>query len=247
MTTFIYALIDPRDLNVRYVGKADNPKQRYSHHCHPKARPIRANKRAHHLTRCGAWVRGLINQGLLPQMVTLEECSMDNWRERERYWIAHHRNDKLTNLTLGGEGLVGYRHTEETRAKLRAARAHRKALGIRSSMLGRHHTEEAKAKIRSSPIKSSACFRPGHKRSQESIEKQRATITGRANPKLSAWFTQERRAAFGDRIKRRFCERGHPRGMAGKVHSDATRAKMRLAVFKRVIRKLAAEGQLLAA
>jgi hypothetical protein len=30
--TFIYALCDPRTLEVRYVGKADNPYKRYCRH-----------------------------------------------------------------------------------------------------------------------------------------------------------------------------------------------------------------------
>ena len=30
---YIYELVDPRDNNVRYVGKSNKPKLRYNQHC----------------------------------------------------------------------------------------------------------------------------------------------------------------------------------------------------------------------
>jgi group I intron endonuclease len=96
--------------------------------------------------------------------------------EGERNWIAIFRElySGLLNLTDGGEGAVGYVHTEEaiakmenrviseeTREKIRESRlgtrlspeaiakrtATRKANGVPGPMLGRHHTDETKAKM----------------------------------------------------------------------------------------------------
>jgi len=66
---------------------------------------------------------------------------------------------KLANLTDGGDGLSGHRHTEETKAKMRAARLgwspsaetrekiRQSSLGKPSVWVGRRHSEETKAKI----------------------------------------------------------------------------------------------------
>lgn len=91
---------------------------------------------------------------------------------REAYWI-----DKLNsrdsdigyNITAGGEGTVGYKHTEEAKKKMSVAKkdkplteAHKKAIGLRSkghtlsdetkeklreANLGRKHTDETKQKM----------------------------------------------------------------------------------------------------
>ena len=109
--TYIYALCDPDTNEVRYVGKADNPTERYKAHLLTVGRPNTHRK---------AWVQSLIRQGKKPLLKLLEEVTGDNWRERERWWIAEmrHRGARLTNLTDGGDGVDGYHHTEETRRKL---------------------------------------------------------------------------------------------------------------------------------
>lgn len=65
----------------------------------------------------------------------------------------------LTNFTDGGEGLSGHKHTEETKAKMRAARLgwcpsvetreklRQHNIGKPGTFTGKKHTEEAKAKI----------------------------------------------------------------------------------------------------
>jgi hypothetical protein len=65
----------------------------------------------------------------------------------------------LRNLTDGGDGSSGLRHTQETRER------------IRKSNLGRKHTEEAKEKI--------SKIHKGKKLSQEQIELMRRNSTGK--------------------------------------------------------------------
>jgi hypothetical protein len=74
--TFIYALCDPRTLEVRYVGKADNPYKRYCRHLIDK-------ENTHKVT----WIQSLLKEGLLPIRQILEECDMSVWADRERNWI----------------------------------------------------------------------------------------------------------------------------------------------------------------
>lgn len=104
----IYALVDPRSGNVRYVGKSINVGERVKWHMRDRSS-----------TRKGRWLRQLGAAGLQPQVLILETGTGD-WQEAERRWIAHHALVyDLTNLTLGGEGLID--PSPETRAKIAAA------------------------------------------------------------------------------------------------------------------------------
>lgn len=94
---YIYALLDPRDKRIRYVGKTNNLKRRYEQHIyeHTGINP-----------RKERWINGLRKGGLLPEIKVVEECTVDNWQERERSWISKCREeyDDLINLTDGGDG-----------------------------------------------------------------------------------------------------------------------------------------------
>ena len=127
--TFIYALVDPRTLKIRYVGKADNPYQRYCRHLIDKYPCHRVD-----------WIRSLLKIGLLPIQQILEECDKSEWEQKERYWIAFERKQgyDLTNGTDGGDGYRGGKHTEESKRK---ASDH-------SPMKGKHLSEQEKEIIR---------------------------------------------------------------------------------------------------
>lgn len=112
--TFIYALIDPKNDEVRYIGKANNPKKRLNQHL-----LISKNKKTHR----DNWLQSLLAADLKPILVILEECQ-DNWAEREQYYINNHHN--LTNHTIGGEGTIGFKHSEETLKKFSEQRKGKK-------------------------------------------------------------------------------------------------------------------------
>ena len=107
---------------------------------------------------------------------------------REAYWIDKlNSRDKLIgyNITAGGEGTVGYRHTEEAKKKMSIAKkgkplteAHKIAIGIRSK--GHKMSEESKAKLRAINL--------GSKRSEETRQKLRDAH--KRNPRN---FTEEYR------------------------------------------------------
>lgn len=97
---YIYKLIDPITNEIRYVGKTINLKRRLRAH-------ITRSKNKKHHTAC--WIQSLIKKGEHPIIEVIEECSEDNWQEREIYWIQEYRKlHDLTNLLNGGEGGATY-------------------------------------------------------------------------------------------------------------------------------------------
>ena len=95
-TVFIYALRDPRDGSVRYVGKTDNLERRVRHHI-----GTRREKNAR-----GAWLRELHAVGLAPVAVVLQEVPQERWQHAERRWIRRlaKRVSRLLNAHPGGGG-----------------------------------------------------------------------------------------------------------------------------------------------
>lgn len=101
--TFIYALADPITDEVRYVGKADNVKERYASH-------IRETKSGKHSYKCN-WIQQLLDSEQMPKLIVLEEVSQDEWKKAEIYYIAEFKKlgHNLTNIAKGGEGFeTGY-------------------------------------------------------------------------------------------------------------------------------------------
>lgn len=94
---YIYALVDPRYNDIRYVGKSLKPQLRLKQHINEKA--------------CNrgkiSWIEDLKKSELVPEMRILETCDERNWDERERWWIKYGRENgwELLNLTEGGESV----------------------------------------------------------------------------------------------------------------------------------------------
>lgn len=113
--TVIYALKDPDTGDVRYIGKANDLKARIRvHRWEAKSSTLQ--------TRKVRWLRSLDGD---PIVKVLEVCTTENWAERERFWIKRFRRGgaRLTNIADGGQTspVEGRGHTEETKAKCRAA------------------------------------------------------------------------------------------------------------------------------
>lgn len=112
----VYALIDPRNRAVRYVGKSHRTaRRRLRRHLAP------CYLRGH--THKERWIRRLMRLGLEPRIIVLERCSSpESLSAREIWWIARYRalGADLTNATPGGDG-GGAPHTEESKEKIRRA------------------------------------------------------------------------------------------------------------------------------
>lgn len=94
-TVYIYGLKDPRSNVVRYIGKTKSLRQRLEAH----AKDATSNKGK------AGWIAELAASGLTPEMVTLQVCDSDTWRDAEIAWIAKGRAEgwPLFNITDGGE------------------------------------------------------------------------------------------------------------------------------------------------
>jgi hypothetical protein len=95
--THIYALTDPRNGEIRYIGKANNPSARILQHLEDKGTNYKKEE----------WIDELLANGMLPEIITLETTDLDHWKEREIYWIEYGRRQgwNLTNLSGGGTGM----------------------------------------------------------------------------------------------------------------------------------------------
>ena len=79
----VYALVDPRDSTVRYIGQTMAPVARLS--CHLSNVSSTAEERRD-------WMAELLASGSRPVMVTLERCSVEESASRESYWISFYRS-----------------------------------------------------------------------------------------------------------------------------------------------------------
>lgn len=102
----VYALLDPRSQQIRYVGICADIKRRMRQHLsdakHGKQLPVYD------------WIRDLIAANSRPACEPIERTDDD---EREAYWINFYREQghPLTNLMSGGRNL----HHEQTIIKMR--------------------------------------------------------------------------------------------------------------------------------
>lgn len=127
VVTRIYGLFDPRDGQLKYIGKTKGTLHgRLSGHINEVARGRTYLPRQ-------KWLEGLLASNLKPEIELLEEVTVD-WQSAEQFWISYFRSigASLMNATGGGEGTEGFRHTEETILKISAsARARYKKPGER--------------------------------------------------------------------------------------------------------------------
>jgi len=132
---FIYGLYDPVTDDIRYVGLTTKTiEKRYNVHMY-----VAANKKEP--THVARWIGSLLNQGLKPVAKLLQQC--DNLEDLKKAEIAQIALQKslganLCNLTIGGDGFIGYKATEEQREKMS------------KSQLGKKHgpwSEEVKRKL----------------------------------------------------------------------------------------------------
>lgn len=94
--TKIYGLFDPRNSELRYIGKTiEELKKRFKNHLYE------ANKSNH--PRKNAWIRSVLLSRLKPEIVLLD--SVEDWRFWEQWYIEYFKGlgCRLTNTTLGGD------------------------------------------------------------------------------------------------------------------------------------------------
>lgn len=118
VTTHIYTLAHPVTNEIRYVGKADDMKARFHGHFYDKMN-----------NRKGNWIKHLRSQGLSPKIEVLDIVPKEDWQYWECFYILLLKSwgMRLTNGTHGGDGVVGLKHTEDAKNKVRIANIGKKA------------------------------------------------------------------------------------------------------------------------
>jgi len=169
MKTFIYALIDPITEEVRYIGKSNNPKKRFSGHVVDKNKTYKT-----------MWIRSLKKQNLSPILEIIDSVSFFEWEFWEQHYISLYRSwgFRLTNLSNGGFGGINGKRSDETKMKMRNAQLGKRHSfetkeKLRQINLGNLHSEETKEKNRQSNL--------GRKQSPAAITKTAAANRGRKN------------------------------------------------------------------
>ena len=188
--TIIYALLDPRNRAIRYIGKTvSEPLKRWEGHLHQPSHTYK-----------WFWICALKSKGLKPVWQTLEVIPAgEDWEARERAWIArgHAEGWPLTNLTAGGDGWpVGYKHTAKSREKMSQVQSGRKVStearvnlskatsGILHWNFGGRLSEETKRKI--SIAHKGLTFSDEHKAALSKAAKHRPPISEETRAKLCA-------------------------------------------------------------
>jgi len=110
---YIYSLKDPRDYQIKYIGKASDVNKRYKQHI---------ENYTNQKSLKSSWVLSILRSGLLPILEIVEICDESKWQEREQYWISFYDTtniEKGYNKAKGGRGNPGLPVSEETRQKIR--------------------------------------------------------------------------------------------------------------------------------
>jgi NUMOD3 motif len=147
----IYGLADPRTGFVHYIGKSKTALRRPRRH---GAELLHTDP-----TPKGDWVRGLVADGYRYEIRVLEELpGPEDLDDAECFWIAQGRALRwpLVNVTRGGKGTVGMRHSEAARSRISTANrgreqteAHREAnsAGVKAHWASGVRGEEYRAKL----------------------------------------------------------------------------------------------------
>ena len=213
-TTYIYTMADPfTPDNVRYVGKTTQTLQsRLAKHCYDKTKNHKKS-----------WIAFLAKSGRKPIITEIEAIVSSDQHaasDAEKKWIAHYRamGCKLVNLTDGGEGIYGYKHTAAAIAKISSAGKNHMTPELKAKLLaansGRHPSPETIFKLSYSNKKR---WEDPSKREQASVRCMGRRVTKEARIKMSA-------AKVGRRLS---AEHRAKIGMAqvGRLYSVEERAK----------------------
>lgn len=128
------------------------------------------------------WIKNLKKRNLEPVIKILEsfeesEDINDILNEAEKKWIKYYRKQgaRLTNVTDGGCGVLGYKHTEETKKKIV-----RSTSGNKNHFYGKKHSKKSRQKMSKSSIGQIA-WNKGKERSEATKKKISKSLTGKKN------------------------------------------------------------------
>lgn len=95
MYTYIYGLREVDKKQLRYIGKSNDPVGR-----------LRKHKQESKLkkTHKDCWIRSCLSSGKKIEYIIIEKVIIENWAEREKYWINFYKDSDIVNHAQGGKG-----------------------------------------------------------------------------------------------------------------------------------------------
>ena len=161
-----------------YIGQTVYPKQRWKAHRYGKYK--------------NGWHKDYQNNPDKYEYSVIEyNVPEDKLDEREMFWISFfdsYRNGY--NLTEGGNSTRGYKHTEETRKKMREH--HANVSGENGPMYGKKHSEETRKKMREHHADVSGENNPFY---------GNHSLAGKNNPMYGKKHSEETRKKMSDAFK----------------------------------------------
>jgi hypothetical protein len=212
---YIYGLCDPFTQKLRYIGKTKMTLARRVWHHIKEAKTSKRN------TYKLNWIRSVLNKGKEPIIHVLRETSKENWREDETECISEALKSgaNLTNLTAGGDGLVDFYHSKETKQKI--SEANKKAGKIPPSWKGRKQSSEHIRKRVEARKKNN-----NHKHSQETKDLISRKNTGK-NLGNTHTLGMKHTDEWKEEMSRRNSGKDNP--FYGRQHSEKTKRKISIA------------------
>lgn len=214
----IYALVDPRTSEIRYIGKSGIGLARPKNHVSLAQRGEPTLK--------SSWIRLLLSEGTRPVVRVLWEApSHDGLYELEMFLIAEalKLGMRLTNGTSGGPGTTGLKRSADAIAKTSAANR------------GRKHTPEA--------IEKSRLARTGAKRSSEARKRISDSMRGKPRPSPSEATRAKIAAANTGHKHSPETLAKISKNSSGRVFSEASRERMSQSQRRRRIREAEVHGK----
>lgn len=197
-TVFIYALCEPGTRTVRYIGQTVDFKKRFRNHC---------NQSVNGQNPLGDWLRSL--EGRRPEMIVLSEVPECEWGDEEQRYIRAARmlGMRLVNSTDGGEGLLGFHFSEETKMK-----KSRRFSGAGNPMFGKPVSSETRERLSVASLEAwknpemraeASRRRTGRQHTPETKEKMRLLALARP------YASDAHRAAISEGLKGRVISPEH--------------------------------------
>lgn len=127
-----------------YVGKSEDPEQRFSiHKTVAKGDPKLYKGRQFYIHKA---MKKYGEENFFMKVVDQAELEEDIFY-KEKYWVSYLKklNFKLYNLTDGGEGPTGLIHSEESKRKM--SQNHEYKYGLNHPLYGIGHSQETKNKM----------------------------------------------------------------------------------------------------